>query len=306
MTSPTQRASVRSIRRVLAGAALLGLAGFASVQAIEPTGNAAAAAESDACGTVVTKADGSNWACSFVDNFDGSSLDRSKWLVQQTKLTGFYSGWTCFVDTDKNLQVTGGALLLTARRESRRYNCTSPYGGFSSDYTGAGIITQPELAQTYGRFEVRAKFPNVGKAGVHGGFWMYPPKLTYGKWPLSGEIDVAEWWSSDPTLVMPTLHYQGEKVWVDNGYNCRVSTPTDYHVYTVEWLPTGFKFFIDGQMCWSRTPTPDAPQVAPQPFDHPFSMILSFGVGPESGTNAVTRKTPLPATFTVDYAKSWR
>ena len=31
-----------------------------------------------------------------------------------------------------------------------------------------------------------------------------------------------------------------------------------------------------------------------------------MGVGPASGTNAVNDKTTFPATFTVDYAKSWR
>ena len=28
--------------------------------------------------------------------------------------------------------------------------------------------------QTYGRFEVRAKFPTADTSGIHGGFWMYP------------------------------------------------------------------------------------------------------------------------------------
>lgn len=293
-------------RRHLLGMALAGAFALTTPVMMAQTASPASAEATDDCGAVLAKADGSNWACSFVDNFDGSSLNRDKWLVQQTVKTGFYSGMTCFVDSNKNVQVTNGELKLTAKRENRRYDCRSPYGGFLSDYTGGAVGVRPELAQAFGRFEVRAKFPSATKAGVHGGFWMYPPKETYGKWPASGEIDVAEWWSSDPALVMPTLHYKGEKVWVDNGYNCRVADPSNYHTYAVEWLTTGFSFFIDGKVCFTRTPAPDAPLVAPQPFDQPFSMILSMGVGPASGTNAVSSSTRLPGTFTVDYAKSWR
>ena len=298
--------TLRAVRRLITGAALLGLAGFVSIQAIGPLTTPAAAAETDECDETIKTSDGSTWDCSFVENFDGTSLDRDKWIVQGTRWSGFYSGMTCFIDSPNNLQVGGGELKLIVRKERSDYDCTSPYGGFNSDYTGGGIITKPEFAQTYGRFEVRAKFPDVQTSGTHGGFWMYPPTLTYGKWPLSGEIDVAEWWSSDPTLVMPSLHYQGEEVFVDNGTNCRVSTPSSYHVYTVDWLPTGFKFFIDGKLCWSRTPEPDAPQVFPQPFDHPYSIVLSMGVGPATGTNAVNSQTTFPATFTVDYAKSYK
>ncbi len=302
--SPAHAATANLVRRVLA--VVLLLAGLAALQVVAPAAGPAAADESapEACPAVAT-ADGSTWDCTFSDEFEGEALDRDKWLVQQTKISGFFSGLTCFSDSERNVRVEDGELKLIVQKEPEDYNCTS-FGGWESDYTGGGIITRPELAQTYGRFEVRAKFPETREAGTHGAFWMYPSNLTYGAWPLSGEIDVAEWWSSDPTLVMPTLHYLGEKVWVDNGYNCRVSTPSDYHTYTVEWLPTGFKFFIDGDLCWERIPEPLAPLLWPKPFDHPFSIVLSMGVGPASGTNAVTDQTVFPSTFTVDYARMYK
>ena len=66
------------------------------------------------------------------------------------------------------------------------------------------------------------------------------------------------------------------------------------------------RFFIDGSMCYDRKWAPELPQVPPQPFDHPFSMILNMGVGTAGGSNPVSSATPLPATYTVDYAKAWR
>ena len=167
-TQPSRRSSTRVLRRVVASA-VFGIASLTTLQAIEPTGSPAAAAESDECGPVLTTADGSKWNCTFVDNFDGSSIDRNKWLVQQTKVTGFFSGQTCFVDSDRNIVVEGGELKLITREESSDYNCTS-FGGFETDYTGGMIGTKTKFSQTYGRFEVRAKFPAVSTAGVHGGF----------------------------------------------------------------------------------------------------------------------------------------
>jgi beta-glucanase (GH16 family) len=298
----------RSFRRAIIGAALLGVASLTTLQAVTPGGGSASAAvaASDACGTVLAKADGTTWACSYVDNFDGRSLDPTKWITQQTAVTGFRSGQTCFTTSAKNIRVFRGELELTAREEKGKFLCKSPSGDFTTIYTGGMIGTRTKFSQAYGRFEVRAKYPAVTTPGVHGGFWMFPLNLKYGPWPASGEIDVAEWWSNEHTLVLPSLHYTGRDYLVDSGWNCRVADPANYHTYTVEWLPSAISFFIDGALCFSRTPTPDAPLVWPQPFDHPFSMILNMGVGTVGGTNPVSSATPLPATYTVDYAKAWR
>jgi beta-glucanase (GH16 family) len=300
--------SVRTLRNFLGGVALVGAAALVPLSAVTPSGSTASAAllASDACGTVPTKADGSAWTCSYVDNFDGRSLDSTKWITQSTALTGFRSGQTCFTTSSKNIRVARGELQLTARAEPGNFLCKSPSGDFTTTYTGGMVGTRTKFSQTYGRFEVRAKLPTARTAGVHGGFWMNPLKLTYGAWPASGEIDVAEWFSHAPTYVLPSLHYNGRDPMLDTGWNCQVTDPSAYHTYTVEWLDTGISFFIDGTLCLTRVPEPDSPLSWPQPFDHPFSMILNMGVGPSAGTNAVSASTPLPATFTVDYAKAWR
>lgn len=299
------------LRGLLTGAALVGVASLVTLQPVTPTGGVASATTAateatDACGTVLTKADGTSWTCSFVDNFDARSLDTSKWMIQQTVLTGFRTGRTCYTGSAKNVLVKRGVLLLMALDEGRVFNCRTPQGEFFTRYTGGLVTTRGKFSQTYGRFEVRAAFPTARTPGVHGGFWMNPAKLTYGPWPASGEIDVAEWWSNDPTLVMPSLHYPGRDWLSDSSWDCRVADPSSYHTYTVDWQPTGISFFVDGALCYTRTPTPTSPLVAPQPFDHPFGMILSMGVGTATGHNIVSSTTQLPATYTVDYAKAWR
>lgn len=259
----------------------------------------------DACGPALAKPGGGTWRCTFVDDFDGTALDTDRWTTQDTARTGFRSALTCYRG-GSNVTVRSGTLLLEARDEGVTLDCDNPYGVFRTRYTGGLVTTRGQFSQTYGRFEVRAKYPASRSPGLHGAFWMFPVRPTYGRWPSSGEIDVAEWWSSDPTLVLPSLHYDGRVGAVDSGWGCRVADASAFHVYAVEWSPTGIRVLVDGEECFARSPQPDPPLVAPQPFDRPFSMILLMGVGTTRGTNPVTAATALPATFTVDYAKAWR
>lgn len=300
------RRSTRPLR-LLAASAALGAAMVAPLPASLPVGGASAgAATTDPCGDLVAKADGTLWSCTFVDQFDGSEIDENKWLVVDTSWSGFRTGLTCFKASTRNVTLRHGALRLITRDEGREFTCKSPTGDFRTRYTGGHVSTRGGFSQTYGRFEVRAQYPVTRTAGVHGAFWLYPAKHTYGAWPASGEIDVAEWWSSEPQLVLPSLHYPGRDFFLDSGWNCRTVNVSEFHTYTVEWSAQEMQFFIDGTLCFSRVWEPDSPLVFPQPFDHPFELILTMGVGGASGLNPVSSTTELPGTYVVDYVKAWR
>ena len=260
----------------------------------------------DECGAAPVRADGTTWACTFIDEFDGTALDSAKWVIQDTRQTGMRSQQTCYTTSDDNVRVHDGVLDLITRDEGDLFNCKPPVGNFWTEYTGGMVATRTKFSQTYGRFEVRAAFPTARTSGVRGGFSMLPENLTYGALPASGQINVADWASADPLRVMPSLHYTGSNTTNDAGWGCKVADPSVFHRFTVEWTPTLMTFFVDGTACFARAWTPGSPLVAPQPFDHPFNLALNLGVGPLSGTNKVSAATPLPSTFTVDYAKAWR
>lgn len=296
------------LRRLTILAALLTIAALAPLPTTSPGGDAAVAVpakSADACGPRLPKKGGGQWRCSFVENFRGKALNRKKWIVQDTRRTGFWSGDTCYTPGTDNVKVWRGRLVLRARK-GPLVNCGTAVHSLFTRYTGGMVGTKGYFSQTYGRFEVRAKYPTTNKKGVIGGFWMNPATLTYGRWPESGEIDVAEWWSKTPTQVIPSLHYDGRVRAVDSGFDCRVRTPTQFHKYTLIWRPTVMRFYIDGKQCFARSWTPDPPQVAPQPFDHPFSMIVFVGVPRRTGRHSPTPETKFPARYVVDYAKAWR
>jgi len=292
------------VSAALVGAGPVGASGLAVPPTAEPTAHGtvtAAAVPRDECGPLIRKPNGRTWSCTFADNFGGNALNRSKWITQRTAETGFRTERTCYRDSPENIAVARGKLVLTTRK-GPWVNCRFRLRWLRTRFTGGMIGTRGKFSQTYGRFEVRAKFPAATEAGLHGGFWMYPVNHTYGGWPASGEIDVAEWWSYDPTLVLPSLHFNARDPEVDSGWDCRVTDSAAFHTYTVVWRPAVIRFFIDGSLCFARTPTPDSPQRRPQPFDHPFSMILNMG----ASTSGLSWRTEFPAALVVDYAKAWR
>lgn len=297
------------LRRLLIGAVIVALAGLAAPTTSAPStavssydaADAPRTVTRDKCGRRLVKPGGGTWRCSFVDNFGRSSLNRSKWIIQHTSNTGFHTGRTCYRDSPENLALRNGTLVLTARK-GRWVNCRFGPRGMRTRFTGGMIGTKGKFSQMYGRFEVRARFPENDTGGVHGGFWMYPVNLKYGRWPASGEIDVAEWWSYDRDLVLPSLHYEGRDPDVDSGWDCKVENVSEFHTYTAIWEPSVIQFLIDGRVCFSRSWTPAHPLSLPQPFDHRFSMILNVGVL----TQGLTWRTVFPAEFVVDYAKAWR
>jgi beta-glucanase (GH16 family) len=303
----------RGLRRRLIAAALVGVAGIgwlaADTVASDPLATAGAgfrAETHDDCGIVRKKADGSDWECTFIDEFGGTKLSGKKWITQDTMETDFSTEMTCLRRSEKNIRVNRGVLELTARDEGDPFDCGRGLGNFWTEYTGGMIGTRTKFSQTYGKFEMRAKWPDARLPGLHGAFWMNPLDMAYGSWPRSGEIDIAEWWSAKPDLVIPSLHFTGRDGKVDSGWNCKVEDVSDWHTYAVDWSATGFKFSIDGKVCFTRRPVPSAPLLAaPQPFDKPFSIVLNMGVGLKNGINKVDDNTPLPATLTVDYVKAW-
>ncbi|GAA1540573.1 glycoside hydrolase family 16 protein [Nocardioides humi] len=263
-------------------------------------------APSDACGVQPERAEGGYYSCTFRDDFDGTTLDRSRWMVQETSFSGMYGGSKgCYVDNDRTVRVDSGLLLLTSTILDEEFLCRSPYGSFTTNAEVSTVATRSQFVQTYGRFEARIKMPaEAGIPGSHSAFWLYPQDQAYGRWPGSGEVDIAEWFSGLPGNVYPSVHYAGENTALSSGYNCRMPTSsTEFHTYAVEWTPSIMRFYYDGQLCYSHSWTPTGLR-APQPFDQPFYIVLTqvWGLGWNTRTDAM----PDTSTLVVDWVKAWQ
>ena len=109
-----------------------------------------------------------NWTLTFNDDFNGSSLDGTKWRLGQ-----HWSGMAGSGGVDpNNISVTAGKVRLESDQR------TTPYGGTNYSYATGEISTFKEFRQTYGYFEARVKNPAV--TGLWPAFWLMPDRGLYG------------------------------------------------------------------------------------------------------------------------------
>ncbi len=269
-----------------------------------PSGTApSAGADTDCGGQPTVTVEGQQWACTFDDEFDGTGLDTGKWVVQQTADGGYHSGQECDEDDPANVSVSDGSLHLTAEQVAS-FLCPGDPPYFTQ-YTSGMVSTAQRFAQTDGLFEVRAKVSSATTQGLQSSFWLYPAQLTYGPWPASGEIDIAELFSEYPTLAIPFVHYNSAAGDPDDtNDHCVIADPSQFHTYAVQWTPQALTFLYDGQTCLVDRWSAASPLVDPAPFNEPFYICLTQALG--IGTNQfLPGSTPLPATTSVDWVRVW-
>ncbi|MEO0075699.1 MAG: glycoside hydrolase family 16 protein [candidate division WOR-3 bacterium] len=184
------------------------------------------------------------WVTVFEDNFDGNTLDLSKWTLpyqgvlrdfSHSKEKQWYAntGNTPSVPITNNIEVSNGTLKLIARRESppivgtyvSDYS-TNPwtYTTTNFDYSSAEIDSKYKFG--YGMYEIRCKIPK-GK-GFWPAFWMYGENAN----GVNNEIDVFEFWDNSTNDHNMTVHYNGQMCLTDyNGPDYSQA----FHTFTVIW-----------------------------------------------------------------------
>lgn len=274
------------------GTAVLVALGFTVTGA--PVGSAATSPD---CGPTIRKADGTAWRCTFVDNFDGTSLNTRRWKVVTSNDADYRNRKDCFVNSPKNIAVANGVLRLTTRRAST-FTCSQGMYAYQATGTSGMVSTMGKFTQTYGRFEMRAKWPYTTTPGLQAAFWLWPEGASGMTWPVSGELDIAEWYSKHADRAIPYLHTG--TAWLNpssatNNY-CILEKPWDWHNYTLIWTAKRIVIKYDGKTCLDVA--------GGAPFNQPFNVSLTqaFGVN----KNAPTSATPMPSTLQVSYVRVWK
>ena len=165
------------------------------------------------------QAETTSWgAPALVDDFDGSSVNQSKWMIYHSPQARTNPR------TGRAATVSQGVLRLKG----------GMYGG--KDLSG-GIASK--LAQEYGRWEVRFK----SEAGAG-----YTPVALL--WPTEQSSDYAE--IDFAEIVDPKR--QGGGIFVHGGrdrsqHQLRTDF-TQWHTVAVDWLPGRLTFWLDGRKVW--------------------------------------------------------
>jgi beta-glucanase (GH16 family) len=224
----------------------------------------------------------------FDEEFNGTQLDTTKWQYR-----GLGTRNNC-VNTQSAVAVANGYLTITTYSDSS--------SGVLTNYCGM-IGTQSPFLQTYGYWEASIRFHY--NQGFQCAFWNQSPTTgsTIGKPQQSGvEQDIFEHTSSNTSSkgYDHALHWDGYSTYHQSvGYFGSLSTLDDgnFHTFAVAWRPSGYTFYVDGQITYQLTPAQAAVSNVSQ------YIILSTEVPssyPSGGYGPLGTST---ATFDVDYVR---
>jgi len=231
------------------------------------------------------------------DNFDGNSLDYSKWECEQNAFGGGNNELQMYTDRKLNVRVENGNLILEARKENTNI------AGTIRNFSSARIRSKNRGDWMYGRFDIRAKLPSG--QGIWPAIWMLPTDEKYGDWASSGEIDILEFKGNEPNKLHTTLHFGGK--WPNNLFKTNVFEATkdltlDFHTYSLDWRKNKMTWFLDDKEVFSTSRWESDKGPYPAPFDQRFHLLLNVAVGGGFG-GPVADDTPFPAQMHIDFVR---
>jgi beta-glucanase (GH16 family) len=266
------------------------------------------------------------WVLVFEDNFDGNSLDLTKWdTVYGVARDPEFESQKAWHQSE-NLEVSDGTLKIIARKPSnpiigKVVTSWEPYI-FKIDtfeYTTGEIWTKHKFS--FGKFEARIKIAK-GK-GFFPAFWLFgnPP------W---NEIDIFEFWTRTGNIYIPnnlskihqmTTHYYGPHNGNSNTCNTNyigVDFSQDFHIFTLIWEKDKIEWYVDGALkrrdcryyntlgqeigCGIKAYTAYLRnEIYPK---DPMAIILNFAI--EYGKYEPDNTTPFPSQMEVDWVRYYK
>lgn len=229
-----------------------------------------------------------NWELTFLDDFEGDSIDYTKWVhrPEWQRGEGFWSDEDAFVDGD-------GHLIIRTREEDGQY------------YTGAigtqrfANSSEVLFTQKFGYFEMRAKLPK-NLTGFHVAFWLMPEMIeeeVFGTGEDWTEIDIFEA-PFNREVVFHALHWDG----YDEHHRSasqQVFAPglfDGFQTFALEWTEDEYIFYVNDQETW-RTSAGGVSKA-------PSHMIISSEAKNWGGN--INHNRDLPQDFVVDYVRVYQ
>jgi len=219
---------------------------------------------------------GQAWKLAWHDEFDGGTLDGTKWEIPECKRRDAW--WS-----KKAIALDGtGHLVMSALEEGGKY------------YDGC-VRTRGKFEHAFGYYVARMKLQ--AQPGHWSAFWMFGNGVTtVGHGGMDGtEIDIMEKpWLDD--RVQHTLHWDGYgKAHRSKGHVSRnPGVMRGWHTFSLLWTPDEYVFYVDGKERW-RTRAGGVCQV---PLYLKLSDEIQF-----KGWAGDIRKSKLPDAFLVDYVR---
>ncbi|MFE2729311.1 family 16 glycosylhydrolase [Kitasatospora sp. NPDC059327] len=242
----------------------------------------------------------------FAEEFDGTSLNTSKWL------DSYLPHWTS-TPANAKARYTIADGILTQRLDqdtpawNAKYDGTVKISSIQSyekdwwhrfNYDMPNDHHEPDFngySTKYGYFEIRAKNSDVGGGG-HQALWMVGTDDTSSA-SANSEIDMIETFFSQPNNWRIGAYGWSDPNFLSNWWSSDTTVPsgsptTEYHIYGMDWTPTQLNFYYDNQLYRTINDAPNSP----------MGMILGLYTDAGSGVHNDT----WPKTWNVDYLRVFK
>ena len=227
------------------------------------------------------KAQASQWHLVFSDEFDGTTLDQTKWQTRFPWGRDRSSVGELQYYAPDAFRQSNGTLQIIAERNPE---------GNSHRYDSGLISSHSSFATRHGRFEIRCKVP-AGK-GLWPAFWLLPTDTS---WPP--EIDVFEILGHETDTVHMNVHWgKGGAHYHDKGEYTGPDFSEGFHTFAVEWGPNQLTWFVDGEQ---------RHQVKGHSPQKPMYVLANLAVGGD-WPGAPDPTTAFPSTLEIDYIRIFK
>ncbi len=246
----------------------------------------------------------SGWELVFEDNFDGTSLDKTKW--NPTYNWGPTHNHRAYC-AEENVIVSDGTLKLkgekkkhpkaTGDRSKAKFNNKE----IPVDYTSGAIDTKNHFEVKYGYIEGRFKAP--WQKGTWPAFWTlqdgWPPEIDILEIPASRKqhhyylhYTDPSWYSSHGSAWDHEASFGGHKD--DN-----TDRSAGFHNYAVEWDESTLSFYFDDKQFASFNRPTEIKQLSAQ------YIIVNLAIGGWAGDD-IEITADKPAYFEADWVRVWQ
>jgi beta-glucanase (GH16 family) len=246
-----------------------------------------------------------SWSQDFATD-KSTTLSSNDWEVESGPAQNGNNEAEYYTDSPTNLNISNGALNLTATKQAEPDNY---------NYASAHVDTDGKVSFLYGRIDITAKVPNG--IGTWPAAWFLPANNKYEdlspssdsiRYLNGGEIDLMEEVGFQPNVEYGIVHTLAD-LSNPNGvgtYNTETvaNNNTVYSTYSLLWTPTTITFEVNNVPFYTYTKAAGA-DYKTWPFDQPFYLILNLAIGGSWGGSDTAAypngidNSALPATLSI-------